>query len=314
MPTVSDEHKKLQESLGFIPKVSNSNLSPDQLRSLFYTSTTKSTYVPKQLEFNPSFNQVHKVEQHSRISHESHAPFWSRSMCRYQMSYVPLPLEGAAINRELANTFRPLNMAAVVSVPLRGETRYKEIFRAPNKMTRSASMRPAQTRHVRPDDHLLIVDSVTHQQFQPFEAKFIHPPEPIKSEIPKPTKANAGHKFEGITRYEEEYEPVAQQSLRGFARPGDSASSSEPVFGTKVVYEDNSSRVWGNSIPNKVRNYLFQADAFDANSGALKSDIQPLTQVLVDPKPVPTVRVASPLNDASRAKIDAAVKANAVLH
>ena len=188
-------------------------------------------------------------------------------------------------------------------------------------MTRSVSMKPAQTRHVRPDDHLLILDSVTHQQFQPFEAKFVHPPEPIKSEIPKPTKANAGHRFEGITRYEEEYEPVAQQIMQAAAaasssaRPGNERNNKEPIFGTKVVYEDNSSRVWGNSIPNKVRNYLFSNEGFDQNSGQLKSDLPPLTQILVDPvAPAGPFRTASPLQNAARAKIDAAVKANAALH
>jgi hypothetical protein len=272
MPKISKERLAFQRSVGILPRA---HLTPLESQKLYYESETKGTYIEKQTVLSDSFNSVHKIENHVRMNlTDKHAPFWSRSMCAYEQSYQPLPLEGAAINTELAKTFRPYNAAAVLRVPLKGETAYQDEFKAPTKDGRQKIMRPEISKHVRDDDHLSIVDSINHTAYPSYGR--VSKVTPIKSDIVKPTKANAGLKFEGLTRYNEEYDGLAAKLMQ------------ESGGVEKVSYEDNSSRVWGNSIPNKMRNFLFKHEAFEKDG--LRTDLPTLTSVLLEEKEPETPR------------------------
>ena len=58
--------------------------SSEQLRKLYYSTTTHSTFVSKQLpKGESSFSDVHKAAQRVPAHKSTRAPFWSRDMTRY---------------------------------------------------------------------------------------------------------------------------------------------------------------------------------------------------------------------------------------
>jgi hypothetical protein len=264
---ISEEKKAFFSSSGFIPRVDSSKLSPENMKALYFATTAATTFVAKEITFTPSYNEVHKIEQKSTgptAYKPNRAPFWSRRMCRYQESYVPLPLEGAAINRELARTFRPVaSNQRLDAVKLEGQTRYCEDYQIPSKPGRAESQKPKQQKHVKDDDHLLVLRPASHDHYPPYSGDQLKPPESFKPPLDKPTNASAGYTFNAHTRYSEDF---------GGSNVGSQLSA------PKATHEDNSSRVWGNSIPNKVRNFMFRHDA--CSPEAIRHGLPPITAIM----------------------------------
>lgn len=165
---------------------------------------------------------------------------------RYQQAFIPLPLDGAIINRELARTFNPNDAdspAATrsVSVPTFNRTRYAEDFIAIELLPgnhRPPSMKPKIETHVRDDAKLLYTQSVTHEAYQ-------KPQIPAtKKHVPSihETASSPSLGFRGRTRYSEEF--VSKEGYRV-----------EVVKG-----RDDSNRINGNSIPNKLKEYIHEHD------------------------------------------------------
>ena len=82
MPKVK-ELSKPSVSRALLPKTDTAGLSTDQLKRLYYQTTTSTAFVPKSLPTNASFSDVHKAAQHMGKYKPSIAPFWSREMSRY---------------------------------------------------------------------------------------------------------------------------------------------------------------------------------------------------------------------------------------
>lgn len=216
---------------------------------------------------NEGFSGVHKVQEHAPDLKPSRAPFWSDDMTRHRMSYVPLPLDSAPVNFELAKANAPPNHSAAIQIPFNAHTHYQEWFHTPSRATKADIMRPKQLKHVRDDNHLLVVEPISHEHYPTYPAKYVHVQEAIHSDIVKPTKSNAGFHFNAKTAYADEYDGSAPRLMR------------EQGGVQKVTYEDNSSRVWGNIIPNNIRNYLNDHEGFDEDNH-LKSGIPPMTTIL----------------------------------
>ena len=183
------------------------------------------------------------------------------------MSYVPLPLDSAAINFELAKANAPPNHSAVIQIPFHGHTHYQEEFHTPYRLTKAETMKPKQMKHVREDNHLLVTEPISHEHYPSYPSKYVHMQEAIHSDIVKPTKSNAGFHFDAKTAYADDFDGTVHRLMR------------EEGGVKKVTYEDNSSRVWGNVIPNKVRNYLNDNQSFDEDNH-LKKNIPAITSIL----------------------------------
>jgi hypothetical protein len=70
----------LFESRPLVPRVENSNIGKDQIKKLYFTTTTKTAFVPKSVSKNSSFSDVHKAAQRAPVNVKQRAPFWSREM------------------------------------------------------------------------------------------------------------------------------------------------------------------------------------------------------------------------------------------
>lgn len=200
---------------------------------------------------------------------------------RYHQAYIPLPLEGAVINHELAKTFHMDDSSSVSrssSLPLTGKTRYKEDFCtlvSNGKEGRGVSCKPKIRTHARPGDHLIYVDSVSHEKFPDFSS-FSRPRDPFTPSRDRPTNASAGFKFNAGTRYAEEFVDVSNSAYKIEA----------------VRLSDNSNRVHGNSIPNKLRDYLYNRDVRISEVGI------PMEELLRSPAPPPkAVSLTNPDNN-----------------
>lgn len=156
-------------------------------------------------------------------------------------------MDGASINRELAKTFQPDEGSSSISRKssrnLFPRTRYEEDYVGNGCCAvdqRLMSFKPKIQKHTRDDDHLLFTDSVTHELFHKLPAA--KPRAASKPPMDKPTNASAGFRFSGSTRYAEEFTDLSNEGYRVQIVKG----------------RDDSNRVKGNSIPNRVREFLYE--------------------------------------------------------
>ena len=195
---------------------------------------------------------MHKAEQRVPLK-PTHAPFWSRDMARYRMTYVPLPLDGVAINAELAATFRPVNNA-LISVPMTASSSYQETFVTPLSAGPPKSLKPSQSRHTSAESHLLICDSASHREFPAYASKFVKKQPSAHSLIPKPS--SGALPFQCTTSYGDQF--IAE-------------NSHEPTCPPLRPVED-SSRVFGGAVPGRVKRYLQENHKL--------SDIPPILEII----------------------------------
>ncbi len=256
MTPVSEEKKRFYGSTRLTPHVNGSEVPSDSVRKLFFSSTTISAYSPSNVVYSSSsYSDVHKASQKLRPGKAPKAPFWSREMTRYVSSlfvivirryhqaFIPLPLDGAVINKELARTFNPNDADATegkrsLSVPSFNRTRYAEDFCLADLGSgfhRPPSMKPKSETHVKEDSKLLYTDSMTHEAFQkpPLLASHKQSEKPVSEDPPKSLP------FCGKSRYSEEF--VSKEGYKVELFKG----------------HDKSNRIVGNSIPNRIKEYIY---------------------------------------------------------
>lgn len=167
-------------------------------------------------------------------------------LLRYQQCFIPLPVDGSLINNELAKTFNPNHSGSNAanrgaSLTLLGQTRYAEEFGSAAWQAgvhRAQSFKSRMEMHINPDDKLLFKKSITHETFHSH-------PIPQRSQLHKPIaqppSVVGNHRFNGRTRYADEYIDLSKNGYRVDLAKG----------------RDDSNRVNGNSIPNRARDYMF---------------------------------------------------------
>uniref|UniRef100_A0A0G4H939 Uncharacterized protein n=1 Tax=Chromera velia CCMP2878 TaxID=1169474 RepID=A0A0G4H939_9ALVE len=140
----------LLQADGFIPKVSKS-LPLDLRRKLFFTTSHETDFpgadpVSKQDHRGQTCSKIHAYKPKWR---GGSAPFWQRDAnCRYNQDFVPLPLLGATINKELAKTFAPPNVPPNSALRLQGKTSYGHQFPGWRGMFRPDNYKPEVEVHV----------------------------------------------------------------------------------------------------------------------------------------------------------------------
>ncbi len=158
------------------------------------------------------------------------------------------------MNRELARTFNPNDGGARVTsssakIKRNIRTQYSDDF-APLTDTdathRVPSMKPTSDTHVREDAKLLYTDSVTHEAFKSPQARFRGRPHAFN---PSDNMAVAEElPFMGKSRYREEF--VNKEGYKVELGKG----------------RDDSNRINGCSIPNRIRDYMFSHSLGGAKS------------------------------------------------
>jgi len=259
-------HQDPYASAGVFPAVKK--LGKEEMQKLFYRTTSSEEFVSKKWEPVESFDDIHNMGTKNgkyMTYRPSRAPMWARTMCKYTEQFVPKPLGDYACNRLLAETFRPSSKADAPLLKLGAKTSYKEQFpRIPGKKAAEArpqSCKPAQAKHVQEDSKLAVTRSTTHHQFQghlitrdPAKEAFIPS---HQSHVKDPRLIN-----DYTTRYNQDFGP-----FRGDVRPP------SPL----VSAEDNSFRVNGSSVPNKVRDYINMKRAHSV--GAI-STLPPVSEIM----------------------------------
>lgn len=102
------------------------------------------------------------------------APLLDRSSCKYFADFVPLPLGGAAFNRQLAAEFKGRNASSkgASKTKFQGSTKYQDDFRTPTpaevEFGRPKSAKPKEgLSHTLPRGKLMETKSSSHSFFGP---------------------------------------------------------------------------------------------------------------------------------------------------
>jgi hypothetical protein len=267
MVTASKEKQQLLESQRLCASVSDGVVSKSHMEKLFFSSTTRSSFQSPAIAPTKSFSDVHKAAQRVPVSSKRRAPFWSKDMSQYvilvfcsmissyNQSFIPLPLEGARINRELATTFQPEagnNSSASRSSSVSAgtyKTRYNEDFSSnvvPGKDYRLAPFRPKVQKHVREDDHLLYAESITHESFRDVSGYHARP---TKHSNFSPTINRPIYKLSGSTRYNEDFSLVADTGV-----PQDE----DAIANRSSFTTGSANRVFGPTVPHQIRQYVIE--------------------------------------------------------
>ena len=143
-------------------------------------------------------------------------------------------------------------MSRSTSVPVNQRSRYVDDFGANVEKGvdyRLPIQRPKEQKHVRDDVKLFFTDSVTHEVFPAHVG--VRPREPFRPLVEKPpANSPPGFRFRGSTRYAEEFIDLSKDGYRVQLVKG----------------RDDSNRINGNSIPNRLRDFLFENDVKDVMS------------------------------------------------
>lgn len=201
MPEDASEVKKSHgnyRSAGFMPCTAD-RLPKDVFKSLYFSTSTDDAFdhpgqrngssVSAQAAVYRScglYRPQSMIDIHgpNRLAicgkfERSKARGWSRDMCEYTKSYDSKPLDHVTINRQLHTLFKTQQQDSSIKTggnmtKLADETtmkaEYVEYTEAKAKGAIPKSCKPAQVTHTNPDDKLLQVDSVGHQDFHGFTA------------------------------------------------------------------------------------------------------------------------------------------------
>ncbi|EER19389.1 hypothetical protein Pmar_PMAR012365 [Perkinsus marinus ATCC 50983] len=178
-------------------------------------------------------------------------------MSAYREQYQPLPLHGAVVNRELAKTFRPASSPAGGPSPKQnGRSRYSDDYVVYPGARKEAMLKPAVQTHIDREAYLLYKQPISHEFYPDWQrdsggmecvGKRCKPP------LPKPTTSTMGFHFNARTRYSEDY-PVGSGADSVLAIEG--RKSCKVLLEHGSYAEDNSSRIQGNAVPNRVRDFI----------------------------------------------------------
>ena len=159
-----------------------------------------------------------------------------------------LPLDGSKINRELARTFNPSVAVAPASSGSQAlnrhlKTQYEDDFGDASMLKgchRPPSLKPATEKHVHENAKLLYMDSVTHEAYRTPQPGFVAKSQPVNP-LEGATSGITGSPFCAKTRYSEEFLNLGSGGYRVEVARG----------------RDDSNRVNGASVPNRIREYMF---------------------------------------------------------
>jgi len=227
-------------------------LSADESRALYFQTaasdnfTKKNNILPsKKMEECRGENcmHIHEMGKKSQKYIEykpGRAPFWQRQNCKYSEEFIPRPLGDDKINRELAKTFKPIphgNTPGKIS----DKTLYRDDFIAYKEKMKFAKSKPFLPENARHEAKGPIESTTTmSRMFENHRGRFC--PDSFK---PKKQTHSADPRL--FTHYDTRYGEVFNKDKGrvGYHREGKPLSS-----------EDNSFRIFGSSVPNKVRDFF----------------------------------------------------------
>jgi|LauGreDrversion4_2_1035121.scaffolds.fasta_scaffold10118_4 hypothetical protein len=268
----SQEIQRLFESQPIIPTINPGVVSTSEIARLYFSPTTKTSFTAPTIVPNKSFSDVHKAAQRVPLNTRKRAPFWSRDMSQYvpesdfatyfpsyNHNFIPLPIEGSGINKELASTFHPdaSNSSSTSGQRSRSSssamyrTRYTDDFASnvvPGKDYRLAPFRPKVQKHVREDDRLLYGESITRECFRDLSDMCA---KPLK-QVDVPLVNRPAYKLSSSTRYSEDFPPI------------------EAMHPNVVSRTANGNRVIGSSVPHPIRQFMFENGVESIQSVDLK--------------------------------------------
>jgi len=210
-------------SLRVGPKV-DSAIPKDKVKDMYFTTTTERVFTGRQLPTGgrmENLREVHCIGQKSTkyLKYQLRkAPLLDRSACQYTQDYVALPLCDAAVNAQLASSFKEASQNSALTSPegakLVGETKYADDF----KPLSEAQARGARQRSCKPKakcantlstgGKLLESQSASHEQFGTPDLSM------AKNETVVPPKGNLATAFldkfaPPKTAYQQEFGPRA---------------------------------------------------------------------------------------------------------
>mmetsp|Transcript_123611 Transcript_123611/g.395430 ORF Transcript_123611/g.395430 Transcript_123611/m.395430 type:complete len:519 (-) Transcript_123611:132-1688(-) len=167
-------------SLRVGPKV-DAAVPKDKIKDMYFTTTTERVFTGRQLPTAgrmENLREVHCIGQKStkylKYQHRK-APLLDRSACQYTQDYKALPLGDAAVNTQLACSFKEAAQNSMLTSPegakLVGETKYADDFKPPSEaQTRGARQRSCKPKAKRANTlstggKLLESQSASHEQF-----------------------------------------------------------------------------------------------------------------------------------------------------
>ncbi|CAJ1338464.1 unnamed protein product [Effrenium voratum] len=211
----------------------------DQVRQLYFTTTTGTTFLPCDLAEGKreNFIDVHGIGQRSGKYlkyQKKRAPLLDRSSVSYATDYVVLPLDDAPVTRALAkeNKFRSNpGFGSTSAAKLEETTANKEAFHAWSRKeasrARQKSAKPkAGVSHTLPTGNLLEKRSVTHEVFG-LPVRWAS--EPAKP--PRPNLFLARRAHPPSTSYKTAFKDPARPKLE---RPSSACSRSASVCSTRA--------------------------------------------------------------------------------
>lgn len=207
----------------------------EEVRRMYFQTTTSREFAgrqPEGLARCENLADVHLIgarESKYMKYQRKKAPLVDRTATRYIQDYMPLPLGGGKLDRELAENFRSVAGQSYLTVPegtrLNDATKYSEDFRPLSaKQTKGAKAKSAKPKQGRtttmPTGDLLEKRSVSHAQFQTpnhslGRAARAHPPRSNlgasmhASALPKTSYRREFVAWEAEEEREEEAEPRA---------------------------------------------------------------------------------------------------------
>jgi len=234
--------------------------SQDRRRLYFSTSSTDNFSVNSPLSpqkmvecKGENFCDIHEMGKKSQkyLKYQpSQASFWQRTNCKYTEEFHPLPLGDYEINKQLAATFRPESIANQPGVKVCGATTFRDSYQGyeEKKMifAKGKNFAPENARHTRDDSKLTVMEPHSHTSFLDHRGRFY--PDSFapknQSHIPDPRL---------FTDWRTRYREVFNREL-----------PKGPRTGLADCSEDNSFRINGGSVPNKVRDFFNMRRAFSA--------------------------------------------------
>lgn len=154
------------------------DVTSEDVRRLYFRTTSAATFVPKDLAFarTENFVDVHAIGQKSgkyMNYQKKRAPLLDRTSCKYYAEFTPLPLGDNKINTELAQTFKDRSGAnkAMTEAKFAAASNYTEAFRPPTrdqaKFARPKSAKPKVGRGTTlPQGALLETKSFSHNVYR----------------------------------------------------------------------------------------------------------------------------------------------------
>lgn len=228
------------------------HIPADIRRKAMYSTDLADSYPGCTPEVGEEFRSksVHSIHTFSPNWNKVPAPFWKRDLnCRYNTEYIPLPLDGAPINRALAKTFAPAQYVAE-SGKIGDATVHKLTYTEHPGYHKSEAITPAVQVHVSKAAKLLRKSTTTHENFPGVEVNEMtcRPPQIT----PFVSSSATGFKLDGRPRYDEDFNVYIPEKW-------DFKNSNEKGAQKSVFIDrENSMRTMGAQVPAYVQQKIIK--------------------------------------------------------